>query len=74
MTRHDQVTVTRNGRPAAVVVSVEERESPHETLAILADTDMVAAIREAREQVAGGEVYPTEEVVAASRRRGQRSA
>ncbi|WP_322762217.1 type II toxin-antitoxin system Phd/YefM family antitoxin [Frankia sp. Cr2] len=72
--QHDQVTVTRNGRPAAVVVSVEEWESLHETLAILADTETVAAIRDAREEVARGEVYTTEEVLAAFRRRGQQTA
>jgi prevent-host-death family protein len=72
--QHDQVTVTRNGRPAAVVVSVEEWESLHETLAILADTDTVAAIRRAREEVARGDVFTTEEVLAAFRGRGRPEA
>lgn len=62
--QHDQITVTRNGRPAAVVVSLDEWESLHETLEILADTDMVAAIRQAREEIARGEVYPTDDVLA----------
>jgi antitoxin YefM len=72
--QHDQVTATRNGRPAAVVVSVAEWESLHETLDILADTDTVAAIRRAREDVARGDVYTTEEVLAAFRERGRRDA
>jgi antitoxin YefM len=72
--QHDQVTVTRNGRPAAVVVSVDEWESLHETLAILTDSDAVASIRQAREEIARGEVYTTDEVLAAFRDRGQQSA
>jgi prevent-host-death family protein len=71
--QHDQVTVTRNGRPAAVVVSVEEWESLHETLAILSDTETVEAIRQARAEVARGDVYTTEEVLAAVRERGRRT-
>ncbi|WP_322749446.1 MULTISPECIES: type II toxin-antitoxin system Phd/YefM family antitoxin [unclassified Frankia] len=67
--QHDQVTVTRNGRPAAVVVSVDEWESLHETLEILADTDTVAAILQARQEVARGEVYPTDEVLDAFHQR-----
>lgn len=71
--QHDQVTVTRNGRPAAIVVSVEEWESLHETLAILSDTETVEAIRVARAEVARGDVYTTEEVLAAFRERGRRT-
>jgi prevent-host-death family protein len=72
--QHDQVTVTRNGRPAAVVVSVEEWESLHETLEILSDTETVDAIRVARAEVARGDVYTTEEVLAAVRGRGQQTS
>jgi antitoxin YefM len=32
---HEQITVTRNGEPAVVVLSVEDFESLVETLAIL---------------------------------------
>lgn len=71
--QHDQVTVTRNGRPAAVVVSVEEWESLHETLAILSDTETVEAIRAARAEVARGDVYTTDEVLAALRERGRQT-
>ena len=49
--QHDQVTVTRNGRPAAVVVSIDEWESLQETLEILSDPAAVAAIVEARDAV-----------------------
>lgn len=72
--QHDQVTVTRNGRPAAVVVSVEEWESLHETLEILSDTEMVSSLLAAGEEIARGEVHTTDEVLAAFRERGQQGA
>lgn len=72
--QHDQITVTRNGRPAAVVVSIEEWESLQETLEVLSDPEAVAAIAEAREQVARGEVYTTEDVLADLAGRQARSA
>ncbi len=72
--QHDQITVTRNGRPAAVVVSIEEWESLQETLEVLSDPGAVEAIAEAREQVARGDVYTTEEILADLARRQARSA
>lgn len=57
--------MTRNGRPAVVVVSIAEWESLHETLSILADADEIAAIREGLADDARGEVYSAEEVAAA---------
>jgi len=44
--QHARVTITRNGRPAAVLVSPEELEALEETLAILADPVELAALRE----------------------------
>ncbi|TDQ48012.1 type II toxin-antitoxin system Phd/YefM family antitoxin [Actinorugispora endophytica] len=71
--QHDQITVTRNGRAAAVVISVDEWESLRETIEILSDIDTVAAIAEARADIERGDVYTTEEVLAelAARRRGE---
>lgn len=42
---HERVTVTKNGRPAAVLVSVEDLESLEETLAILSDPAAMEALR-----------------------------
>lgn len=41
-----RVTITRNGRPAAVLISPEDLESLEETLAILGDSSELAALRE----------------------------
>lgn len=55
-TTHDRVVVTRNGRPAAVVVSPDELDALEETLAILSDPDARARVEEARHAVAEGDV------------------
>jgi prevent-host-death family protein len=62
--QHDQITVTRNGTPAAMVVSVAEWESLQETLAVLSDPQAVAELREAEQSRAAGAVYSGEEVLA----------
>ena len=43
--RDEEVLITRNGRPAAVLVSPEEYESWKETRAIRADRDLMREIR-----------------------------
>ncbi|OGA96492.1 MAG: prevent-host-death protein, partial [Betaproteobacteria bacterium RIFCSPLOWO2_12_FULL_66_14] len=43
--RDEEVMITRNGRPAAVLVSPEEYESWKETRAIRADRDFMREIR-----------------------------
>ncbi|WP_433219848.1 type II toxin-antitoxin system Phd/YefM family antitoxin [Microtetraspora malaysiensis] len=62
---HDHFTVTRNGRPAVVVVSIAEWESLHETLSILADADEISAIRAGLVDDAHGDVATSEEVATA---------
>ncbi len=43
--QHDRVTITRNGRPVAVLVSPDDLESLEETLSILSDPRELAALR-----------------------------
>ncbi|MPZ26801.1 MAG: type II toxin-antitoxin system prevent-host-death family antitoxin [Micromonosporaceae bacterium] len=43
---HERVVITKNGRPAAVLIAYEDLESLDETLEILADPDAAAEIRE----------------------------
>lgn len=51
---HGRVVITRHGHPAAVMLSLEDLESLEETLAVLSDPELMAAIREADSEVAGG--------------------
>lgn len=43
----ERVTITKNGRPAAVLIAVDDLESLTETLAILSDPEAMSAIAEA---------------------------
>ncbi len=43
--RDEEVVITRNGRPAAVLVSPDEYESWKETLAIRSDKDLMREIK-----------------------------
>lgn len=47
--QHDRVVVTRNGTPAAVLVSHDDLESLEETLAIMSDPALMAQIRESEQ-------------------------
>ena len=51
---HGRVVITKHGRPAAVMLSLEDLESLEETLAILSDPELLAAIGEADAEVEAG--------------------
>ena len=61
-TTHDRVVVTRNGRPAAVLISPDELEALEETLAILSDPDARARLEEARAAVVAGDTVDDKEL------------
>lgn len=54
--QQDRVIVTRNGQPAAVLVSTDDLESLEETLAIMSDRSLTAQIRASEKAAAAGEV------------------
>lgn len=43
---HERTIVTKNGRPAVVIIAVEDLESLEETLSILSAPQLIAAILE----------------------------
>jgi prevent-host-death family protein len=53
--QQDRVIVTRNGQPAAVLVSTDDLESLEETLAIMSDRSLTAQIRASETDTAAGE-------------------
>jgi prevent-host-death family protein len=59
---NERITVTRNGRPSAVIVSAEDFEALIETLDILSDADAVQDIAEAQEAFGRGEFVTLEAV------------
>jgi prevent-host-death family protein len=67
---HGRVVITKHGRPAAVVLSIEDLESLEETLDILGDQPAVARLRESLDEAAGGnaKVMSKDEALAQVRR------
>ena len=53
--QQDRVVVTRNGKPAAVLISPDDLESLEETLAVMSDRSLAAQIRESETALAAGE-------------------
>jgi antitoxin YefM len=53
---HERVTITRNGRPAAVLVNPADLESLEETLDVLSDPATMQRLREGEAAVEAGEV------------------
>lgn len=51
---HGRVVITKHGHPAAVILSMEDLESLEETLEVLSDPELLAAIRDAEADVAMG--------------------
>jgi prevent-host-death family protein len=57
---HDRVVLTRNGRPAAVLVSPEDLAALEDTLDLLSDPRALKAIERARGEIAAGKVFNAE--------------
>jgi antitoxin YefM len=68
---HGRVVITKHGRPAAVVLSVEDLESLEETLDILGDRILVSKIHKAMNEFAEGkaQILTKDEALALARKR-----
>lgn len=64
---HERVVVTRNGRPAAVLIGYDDLAALEETLEILADPQARAELSDARDEVAAGDVVRGVDAVRALR-------
>ena len=56
------VTITRSGRPAAILLSIEEYEGLLETLDILADARLMASLRKGLRDAEKGRLVSHDEV------------
>ena len=52
---HERFVITKNGRPAVVLIAVDDLESLEETLDILSDPALLAQIHAAQAEAARGE-------------------
>jgi len=53
---HERVTITRNGRPAAVLISPEDLEALEETLDVLSDHATMKQLHESEAAIVAGDV------------------
>lgn len=63
-TTHERVTITRHGKPAAVLISPDDLESLEETLDILSTPGALEAIREGEADAKAGRFVDIEDVKA----------
>ena len=71
--QHDRITVTVHGRPAAVLIAVDDLESLEETIAVLSDPTALRALGEAEAEIARGEGENQDSLTAAMRARRART-
>lgn len=61
-TTHEILTITRHGRPAAVLMSADDLESLHETLYWLSQPGIRESVAEARRDLANGNTLSSDEL------------
>ncbi len=59
---HERVVLTRNGRPAAVIMSPADLEALEDTLDLLSDPEAMREIAEARQDVRDGRSFSAEQL------------
>jgi antitoxin YefM len=60
---HERFILTRNGRPAAVLLSPDELEALEETVEILQDPKLLESLRRSRREAAEGKTVALEDKV-----------
>jgi antitoxin YefM len=68
---HDRVVITKHGRPAVVVLSVDDLESLEESLDVMASPDLIAQIRDSLAEIAGDQAQPMSKDEALALARGE---
>lgn len=71
--QHERITVTVHGRPAAVLLAVDDLESLEETIAVLSDRAAMRALEAAEAELARGEGEDEASLAAAMQARRARS-
>jgi antitoxin YefM len=59
---NDSITITRNGIPTTVMISLDDYESLQETLEILADPKIIKALQTSQKQKKRGQLVDDEDV------------
>lgn len=53
---HGRVVITKHGRPAAVVLNIEDLEGLEETLSVLSDAKLMRRVRQSESDIEAGQV------------------
>ena len=53
---HGRVVITKHGRPAAVVLNIEDLEGLEETLSVLSDSKLMRRVRQGQSDIESGKV------------------
>jgi prevent-host-death family protein len=68
-TQHERVTVTVHGHASAVLLAPEDLERLEETIAVLADNDLLRQMAQSEVDVAAGRVETADQLAEAMRQR-----
>lgn len=60
--RGESIAITRNGHPAAVLLSLDDYEGLLETVEILSDKKLLKSLRKSRRELETGKLIPHEKV------------
>lgn len=63
--QHERVTVTVHGRPSAVLLAPEDLERLEETIAVLADNELLLQLSQSEQDLAAGRVETADELAGA---------
>jgi antitoxin YefM len=61
-TQMSRYIITKRGKPVAIMISIDDYNSMHETLDILADKELVKGIAEGMKDIKAGDTIPWETI------------
>ncbi len=64
-TQHERVTVTVHGHPSAILLAPEDLERLEETIAVLADNELLRDLAASDDDIAAGRVETADDLAAA---------
>jgi prevent-host-death family protein len=70
--QHERVTVTVHGRPSAILLAPEDLERLEETIAVLADNELLRHLADSDDDLAAGRVESADELTLAMAQRRSR--
>jgi antitoxin YefM len=68
---HERFEITRNGRPAAVLLGAEDYQAMQETIAVLSDGELMASVKTGLAELAAGDHLDEDQLGVYLRRAGR---